>query len=252
MDRQAGLGLDVAAFLHPVVICNPVFGIVADLVFLADVGDPAVEGIERRAVAQEPCLAERAVEIDLDRRTAFVFGRLVGVFDTVVESVRFADQVVFGKGGIQGDRRDVDHDREFGLGAFIGDTERDIEVSRGHELALEVLLLLFRTRFITVDELAAEIQDRTVRPVVGHLERRGDGNHEFVLVLEPDAFAVGVFVAFVIFLRRFDLHAVVAELGIELGFEREEVFREEVAQPENRRQGNGVVTARDRDPRVVV
>ena len=103
-----------------------------------------------------------------------------------------------------------------------------------------------------VDELAAEIQDRTVRPVVGHLERRGDGNHEFVLVFEPDTLAVGVFVAFVIFLGRFDLHAVVAELGIELGFEREEVLREEVAQPENRRQGNGVVTARDRDPRVVV
>ena len=101
-----------------------------------------------------------------------------------------------------------------------------------------MLLLLFRTRFVPVDELAAEIQDRTVRPVVGHLERRGDGNHEFVLVFEPDTLAVGVFVAFVIFLGRFDLHAVVAELGIELGFEREEVLREEVAQPENRRQGN--------------
>ena len=95
--------------------CNPVFGIVADLVLLTDVRDPAVEGVERRAVAQETGLAERAVEVDLDRRTAFVFGRLVGVFDTVVESVRFADQFVLRKGGIQGDRRDVDHDREFGL-----------------------------------------------------------------------------------------------------------------------------------------
>ena len=245
MDRQAGFGLDVAAFLHPVVICNPVFGIVADLVLLADVGDPAVEGVERRAVAQEPRLAERAVEVDLDRRTALVFRGFVGVFDTVIEPVRLADQFIFGKGGIQGDRRDVDYDREFGLGAFIGDTERNIQVGRGHELTLEVLLLLFRTRLVTVDELASEVQDGTVRPVVGHLERRGDRDYEFVLVLEPYAFAVGVFVAFVIFLRRFDLHAVVAELGIELGFEREEVFREEVAQPENRRQCNGVVTARD-------
>ena len=59
MDRQAGLGLDVAALLYPVVICNPVFGIVADLVLLTDVRDPAVEGVERRAVAQETGLAER-------------------------------------------------------------------------------------------------------------------------------------------------------------------------------------------------
>ena len=43
--------------------------------------------------------------------------------------------------------------------AFVGDTQRNVEVTRSHKLALEVLLLLLGARFVTVDELAAELQN---------------------------------------------------------------------------------------------
>ena len=123
MDRQPGLVLDVfIGCLVPFFVGMAELRIVADLVLLADVGDPAVEGVERRAVAQESRFAERAVEVDLDRGAAFVFRRLVGIFDTVVVCRLYlslclfaftvysflhlpsADPVVFGKGGVQGDR----------------------------------------------------------------------------------------------------------------------------------------------------
>ena len=73
MDRQPGLVLDVfIGCLVPFFVGMAELSVVADLVLLADVGDPAVEGVERRAVAQESRFAERAVEVDLDRGTASV------------------------------------------------------------------------------------------------------------------------------------------------------------------------------------
>ena len=104
------------------------------------------------------------------------------------------------------------------------------------------------------------MQDRTVRPVLRHLERRVHPDNELVLVLEPHAFAVHDLVpalvdhrlAVLVQALRLDLHAVVAQLGIELGFDREEVFLEDMAQAESRRQRDGVITARDRNPGVVV
>ena len=123
-----------------------------------------------------------------------------------------------------------------------------------------MLLFLLRARFIAVDELAAEVQDRTVGPVFGHLERRGDRDHEFVLILEPDALAVHNVVAVVIDHRlavgietlRLHLHPVIAQLGTELGFDGEKILGENMAQADHRRKRDGVVTARHRDPRVVV
>ena len=161
---------DTGVFLvGPFVVGLQVLGVVADLVLLADVGNPAVEGEDRRDVTQVARLAERAVETDLDRRTALVFRGLLGVLDTigigrfdllaVAVDLPHADPVAFGKGGVQGERRHVDRDGEFLLRAFVGDTQRNVEVTRGHKLALEVLLLLLGARFVTVDELAAELQN---------------------------------------------------------------------------------------------
>ena len=149
---------------------------------------------------------------------------------------------------------------EFLLGTFVGDTQRDVEITRSHELTLEVLFLLLGTRFITVDELAAELYDRTVGPVLGHLEGRVHPDNQLVLILEPHTLAVHDLVPAFIdhrltvgpYALRFDLHAVITQLGIELGLDGKEVLLEDVAQVECRHQCDGVITARNRNPRIVV
>ena len=243
MDRQARLVLNILVARIPLLEGRQILAVITDLVLLADVGDPAVESVEHRAVTQITRLAERAVEIDLDRRTALVFRRLVGVLDTVGKTVVLADQVAFSESGVQGERRHIDRDRKLGLGALVGHTERNVEVGRGHELAFEVFLLLLGARLVTVDKLAAELGNDTVGPVLRHLERRSRRNFEFVLVFEPDALLTVV---------DRDFHAVVAQLSIDLGLDGEEIFRKYVLQVEGRHQRDGVITARDRDPRVVV
>ena len=123
-----------------------------------------------------------------------------------------------------------------------------------------MLLLLLGARFVTVDKLAAELERGAVRPVLRHFERRIHPDDELVLILEPYAFAVHDLVTALVDHRlavrshalRLDLHAVVAQLGIELGFDGKEVLLEDMPQVEGRHQRNGVVTARHRDPRVVV
>jgi len=64
---------------------------------------------------------------------------------------------------------------------------------------------------------------------------------------EPHAIAAGAVVGLGL-----DLHAVVAELGDELGLDREEVLREGVVQKKTGHQRDGVVAARHLDPRIVV
>ena len=153
MDRQTGFVLDIFVALGPLLIGFEVFGVVADFVLLADVGDPAVEGENRRAITQVARFAERTVETDFDRRTALVFRSLVGVLDTVrigrldllvvAADLPHTNPVAFGKGGVQGEGRHIHRDRKFRFGAFISDTQRNIEVTRGHKFTLEMLLLLF-------------------------------------------------------------------------------------------------------------
>ena len=123
-----------------------------------------------------------------------------------------------------------------------------------------MLLLLLGTRFIAVDELAAELDDRAVGPVLGHLEGRVHPNQQLILILEPDTLAVHDLVSALVDHRltvrthalSLDLHTVVAQLGTELGFDGKEVLLEDMAQVESPDQCNGVITARDRNPRVVV
>ena len=203
-------------------------------------------------------LAEGPVEVDLNGRAALVFRRLVGVLDTVgvggldlvavLIDLPPANPVALGEGGVERQRREVDDDGKLLDRTVVGETERNIQITRGHEGAFQVLALLLRTRYIAVHELAAEFEDRTVGPVLRHLEGRGDRNVEFVLVLEPDAVAVGRTVV----VGRLDPHPVVAHLGVENRLYREEILREGMLQEKRRRQRDGVVTARHGDPRIVV
>ena len=229
-------------------------GIVRNLVARPDVGDPTVEREDRRTVTEDALAAERAVEVDLHRRTALVLRRLVGSGQTVglptllLVPLVLANLSALHENGAQGDRRDVDHDRELGLGTLVGDTERDVEVARRHEGALALEILLLRTRNVAVGELAAELEDGSVRPVFRHLERGCHREVEFVLVLEPHTVArSGTVVGLGL-----DLHAVVAELGDELGFDGKEVLGICMVQKQIGHQRDGVITARDLDPRVVV
>ena len=72
VDRQRRFGLLILPVGLPLVVGGDVVGEFRNLVFLAEVRDPAVEREEGRAVAQHVAVAEFAVEIDLDRRTAFL------------------------------------------------------------------------------------------------------------------------------------------------------------------------------------
>ena len=150
--------------------------------------------------------------------------------------------------GTQGKRRDVNRNRELRLRTLVSDTERDVKIARRHEGALAIIRRLLRTRDVAVGELAAELENRTVGPVLRHLERGGHRDGELVLVLVPDAVAGRIALG----VGRLDLHPVVAEHGVDGRRDGEEVLREGVAQVERRHQRDGVVTARDGNPRVVV
>ena len=150
--------------------------------------------------------------------------------------------------GTHGHRREVDRDRELGVGRLVGQTERHVEVTRREERTLQVLAFLLRSREVAVRELAPELDDRTVGPVLGQLERRGHRDRDLVLVLEPDADALRV--PFVV--RLIDLHAVGAVAGIDRRGDGKEILGKGMAQVERCQQRDGVVTARHLHPALVV
>ena len=118
---------------------------IRDFVFLAEVRNPAVEREEGRAVTQHVAFAEFTVEIDLDRRTAFVlrgfvrrhavgfdvfaFVLLTVLFAEVVDEI-FTDLLAFDEDGAQGDRRHIDFDRKALVGTVVGQTDRQVEIPR--------------------------------------------------------------------------------------------------------------------------
>ena len=112
----------------------------------------------------------------------------------------------------------------------------------------EIVGRLLRARHVTVGELAAEFDDRADLPTlvddVGGIGR----NLKFVLVLVPGGLAG----------RRasvagdFDIHPVVAELGIELGFDGKALFGKGVMQEKRGGQTDRVIAARSFDPRIAV
>ena len=254
MDLKVRHLLGIAPRLDPLVIGVFIIGIPVDPVTLADVGDPAVERVDRRPVVEVPRLAERPVEIDLHRRAAFVFrsrilrGKAVGLPPLLPVPLVAANRGVLDEYGTHGHRRNVDRYGELRVRAGIGQTQRYVEVTRCHEAALQPRALLLGARLVAIDKLAAELDRRSVRPVLGQLERRGRRDEKLVLRLEPDPFAgrlPGV-------VRRLHLDPVVSEIGVEARLDREEVLLENMPQAERRGLGDRVVTARNGDPRIVV
>ena len=246
MDRQHGFVQRVGILLRrPGLVGIDERVVVRVLVALADARDPAVESEERGAVADHAPLAESAVVVDLDRGTALPLRRLGGILQTVEVAV-LANGGILHERTAEGQRRKVHREGPLGVGRLVGHTERRIEITRREESALAVGYLLLRARDVAVGKLASELEDRTVGPVSCHTERGSRRNEEFVLILEPDAVARrGSVVG-----RSLDLHAVVAELGLEFGFDGEEVLREGMVQERRGDHRDGVVTARGLDPRV--
>lgn len=107
---------------------------------------------------------------------------------------------------------------------------------------------LLGTRLVAVDELAAELERRTVGPVFGQFEGRIDPYDKLILILEPHAVAH----RFVLRVRRLHLHAVVTQFGRSLRLNREEVFLKQMPQVERGDQRNRVITARYGDPWIVI
>ena len=94
MDRQPGLVLDVfIGCLVPFFVGMAELRVVADLVLLADIGDPAVEGVERRAVAQESRFADRITTVDVKPKT--IGSRLAAKILFVIEHPKAAPEVSY-------------------------------------------------------------------------------------------------------------------------------------------------------------
>ena len=85
----------------------------------------------------------------------------VGICTELVGEELTLDSLAGNIGCAQRDRRKVDLDREFRLWAYIGKTERYVEVCRGKEAAHTLVVAIY-----TIGELRTERGDSTEVPLV--------------------------------------------------------------------------------------